>query len=272
MTFEVIASPLRARLLAGGTALVATTQIGPSGAVAQIFGQVGFDALVLDAEHALLAPDSVTATVQAALAAGITPLLRLPGASAGLIGQALAMGALGVVVPHVESAVEAEQIARAGRFAPRGRRSIPPGFPHFSGRSVGTADAMQALEAATLLVVMIESGAAAAQADAIAAVPGIDVLFMGANDLAAAAGHPGDTGHPAVWQAAADVVTACRRHGKVAGIGGITTEAQLARAHGLGMRYLSAAHDATLLRGAASARADGLRALLPAGTGTIPPL
>lgn len=252
---------LRSRLAAGDTALVATLQLARSGDVARIFARAGFDALVLDAEHNLIGADAMGELLLAALDAGIAPLVRLPDAAPGPIGQSLSAGALGVVIPRVEDAAQAEAIARAARFAPAGRRPLPPVFPHFRRAPIGQADAVAALAAETLVVAIIETQRGVVNAESIAAVPGVDVLFLGASDLTADLGLPGAKDDPAVWDAARALAEACGAAGKVAGMGGITQNAHFARAKSLGMRWISAAHDATLLQAAATDRARLLRSL-----------
>ncbi|MBU8546515.1 MULTISPECIES: HpcH/HpaI aldolase family protein [Roseomonadaceae] len=252
---------LKARLAAGDTALVATLQLARSGDTARIFARSGFDALVLDCEHNLIGADAAADILLAGLEAGIAPLVRLPDDAPGPIGQALSAGALGVVIPRVETAAQAQAVARAARFAPEGRRPLPPVFPHFRRHKVSQGEAVATLSAETIVVVIIETQQAVRNAAAIAAVPGIDVLFLGASDLSADLGQAGMKENPALWEAAEVVATACRAAGKVPGMGGIVEEAHFVRAKALGMRWMSTAHDATLLQAAATARAAWMRGL-----------
>lgn len=252
---------LRGRMAADEVALVATVGTGRSGDVARIFAAADYDALVLDREHNLIPEDACAEMLLAALEAGITPLVRLPDAAPGPIGQALSAGALGVVIPRVEDAATAAAIVRAATFPPGGRRPVPPVFPHFRRAPVTQGEAVAQLAAATVTVAIIETRAGVAAAVEIAAVPGLDVLFLGASDLMTDLGRPGAKEDPALWDAAAAVVRACRAHGKTPGMGGIPDEAGMARAVAAGMRYLSAAHDATLLQAAATERAARLRHL-----------
>ena len=106
---------------------------------------------------------------------------------------------------------------------------------------------------------IIETMKALEAVDEIAAVPGLEVLFLGASDLIADMGRPGAKDDPALWEAAEKVIAACRRHGKTPGMGGLPEDKQLQRAMEMGMRYVSAGHDAALLYSAASARVRGLR-------------
>lgn len=257
----VMANSLKTALASGKIALIATVQLGRTGDTARIFAGAGYDALVLDREHNLIPDEAVADLILSALEAGIAPLVRLPDAAPGPIGQALSSGALGIVIPRVEDARTAEAVVRAASFPPGGRRPVPPNFPHFRRQPVTQTDAVACLAAETMVVAIVETLAAVAAAKDIAAVPGVDILFLGASDLMADMGRTGAKDDPALWEAVAAVEAACRRHGKIPGMGGLVEEAQLARAIGLGMRYISAAHDAMLLQAAASGRAKRLRSL-----------
>ncbi len=250
---------MKARLAAGEAALVVTTQLARDGDVARILAVAGYDVMVIDREHNQIPDDAVNALVMAALEAGITPLIRLPDAGHGPIGQALSAGALGVVIPRVESVEIAQAIVHAATFPPAGRRPVPPVFPHFRRKPVTQGEATATLTAETSIVGIIETKRALDAVEDIAAVPGLDVLFLGASDLMADLGRPGLKDDPLLWEAAEKVVAACRRHGKTPGMGGLPDDKQLERAKAMGMRYLSAGHDAALLQSAASARVRLLR-------------
>jgi len=238
---------------------VVTTQLARDGDVARILGQAGYDVMVIDREHNQVPEDAVNALVMAALETGITPLIRLPDATPGPIGQALSAGALGVVIPRVDSAAIARTVVEAATFPPTGRRPVPPVFPHFRRRPVTQGEATAMLAAETVVVGIIETRRGLDAVDEIAAVPGLDVLFLGASDLMADLGRAGMKDDPVLWEAAEKVIAACRRHGKTPGMGGLPEDAQLQRAVGLGMRYISAGHDAALLHSAATARVAALR-------------
>lgn len=255
----LVKNGMKVRLAEGGVALVVTTQLARDGDVARILGVAGYDVMVIDREHNQIPEDAVNALVMAALECGITPLIRLPDSAHGPIGQALSAGALGVVIPRVESVEIARAIVHAATFPPAGRRPVPPVFPHFRRRPISQGDATAALTAETSVVGIIETRRAMEAIDEIAAVPGLDVLFLGASDLMADLGRPGRKDDPALWESAAAVVAACRRHGKTPGIGGLPDDSQLQRAQAMGMRYLSAGHDAALLQSAASTRVRLLR-------------
>jgi 2-keto-3-deoxy-L-rhamnonate aldolase RhmA len=247
---------------AGETALgvVIRHERGPH--IARAMRASGFDWLFLDLEHSAMPLDAVAAISTASLDAGITPIVRVPAMDLGTAIRALDTGALGVLMPHVETAAEAQAIARAFRYPPLGHRSISSTLPQFHFQSPPAEEACRTLDAATLVGVMLETPAAVENAEAIAAVPGIDLLFIGAVDLAAEAGLHGHADHPILAAMFQKVVRAASRHGKLVGIGGIADDALLARCQAMGMRMVLLGTDLGFMMAAASARTRSLRAAL----------
>jgi 2-keto-3-deoxy-L-rhamnonate aldolase RhmA len=119
------------------------------------------------------------------------------------------------------------------------------------------------LNAGLLIIPMIETPEAVANAEAIAAIPGIDALLIGSNDLALEMGIPGQLGHDRIREAYDTVGAACRSHGKVLGMGGIYDEELTQRYIGMGARFVLGANDHALILNAATRRAEFLRGLAP---------
>src|SRR3954451_9447399 len=163
--------------------------------VAKMMASAGFDWLFLDMEHGTMSLDACAQIAAAALDAGITPIARVPNGQYSIATRALDNGALGIVMPHVDTAAEAREVVEKLKYPPIGHRSMGGIGPHYSLRSVGTGEAAKALNAANLTVVMLETPTAIANAEEIAAVPGVDVLLIGTNDLCAEMGIPGDFGN-----------------------------------------------------------------------------
>ena len=134
--------------------------------------------------------------------------------------------------------------------------------PHYSLRTAKSAEAAAALNAANLTVVMLETPKAIANADAIAAVPGVDVLLIGTNDLCAEMGIHGDFGNARVTEAYQAMIVACKKHNKYPGMAGVYNDELMARYIGLGARFILSGNDANLLNAAATARAASLRKML----------
>lgn len=258
---HAIRNPARERLAAGGLSLGIGIRQCRSVDIATLMHTAGFDWLFLDLEHGPMALETACEIAVAALAVGIAPLVRVPRGQYAMATRALDGGALGVVMPHVDTAEEAREVADHLRFPPDGHRSVAGGAPQLGFRNVSTREAAPALNAATLVVVMLETPRAIENAEAIAAVPGIDALLIGTNDLTAEMGQPGEFGSEAVAAAYGKVIAACRQHGKYPGMGGVYSEELLRRYVGLGMQLILCGGDGGLLLAAASQRAGFVRGL-----------
>ena len=230
--------------------------------IAPIMQSCGYDWLFLDLEHNSMDLDVAVQIAVAALGAGIAPVARVPAGQLWLATRFLDGGGLGIVVPHVDTPEEARRIAQALRYPPLGHRSVAGGLPHFGYAKVGLAETCSAINAATFVVVMLETPTAIANAAAIAAVPGIDSLLIGTNDLAMELGIPGGFGDERIVAAYQAVCDACRAHGKSAGVGGIADEALLRRYIGMGVRVVLPGSDLSLMARAATETAAAMRACL----------
>jgi 4-hydroxy-2-oxoheptanedioate aldolase len=174
----------------------------------------GYDWLFLDLEHNSMDLDIAVQISVAALGVGIAPVVRVPAGQFWLATRVLDGGALGIVMPHVDTAAEAPEIADRLRYPPDGHRSFAGGLPHFGYAPIAMGPACAAINAATLIVVMLETPEAIANAAAIAAVPGIDSLLIGSSDLSIELGVPGQLGDERIVDAYRTVIEACQAHGK----------------------------------------------------------
>jgi 2-keto-3-deoxy-L-rhamnonate aldolase RhmA len=222
--------------------------------IVRIAKTAGFDSLYVDMEHSSFSLETTGQICIAALEAGITPLVRVPGLAE--VSRVLDAGALGVIAPHVDTAQEARRYVEAAKFPPLGKRSAAGPLPHLHYRSFPAAQADAALNAATLLMVQFESAQALANADAIAAMAGVDVVMIGSNDLLADCGLNGQYEHARLRDAYATTIAACRKHGKHVGVGGLASRPQLAGEFvRMGARYVSTGTDLGFLLAACTARA-----------------
>jgi 4-hydroxy-2-oxoheptanedioate aldolase len=222
----------------------------------------GFDWLFLDLEHGTMSIDAAAQIATAALDAGIAPLARVPNGEYSIGTRLLDNGVLGIVMPHVDTAEEAREVVQKFKYPPIGHRSMGGTGPHYSLRSAGTGEAAAALNAANLIVVMLETPRAIENADAIAAVPGIDVLLIGTNDLCAEMGIHGEFGHERVADAYRTMIAASKKHGKFPGMAGIYNEPLMQRYIEMGARFILSGNDAAFLMASASKRTDFLRKTL----------
>src|ERR1700742_1795726 len=213
-------SRTRQRLQAGKMALGFGVHHLRSVAAPVLAAATGHDWMFIDGEHGAFTIQEATQLCIAALPTGVTPIMRVCAGALDEATRALDNGALGIVVPHVDTAADAQRIADAFHYPPMGHRSWggPPAV--YGYQPPTTAEAQAAINEEILTIVMLESPEAVANADAIAAVAGVDVLFIGTSDLSAELGVSGQMGHPKVIAAYQAVGEACRKHGKTLGMGG----------------------------------------------------
>jgi 2-keto-3-deoxy-L-rhamnonate aldolase RhmA len=230
---------------------------------ARAAAETGYDWIFLDLEHGSADFRTLCETMLAALAVGLAPVVRVPNHDPALAARVLTNGALGVIFPHVDTPQQAAACAAASRFAPEGHRGVPAFFPQLGLVKRPLADVTGRMNRLTDVIVMIESAQAVANAPAIAAVPGVDALFVGASDLTVEMGKPGEYRDPAVRAALARVARACAASGKQAGIGGIADAALLADLAAEGYGFMLAGNDLDIFLPAARARAEALRPQTP---------
>jgi 2-keto-3-deoxy-L-rhamnonate aldolase RhmA len=185
-------------------------------AIAEVLATAGFDWLCADAEHTDIGPAEFAAFARGLHGRGPVPLVRVRENDTLAIRQMLDLGALGVIVPLVNSAAEAEAAVRAAKYPPQGVR----GFAFHRGNNWGAdfADYAAHANAEIAVVVMIESKEAVRNIDDILGVDGVDGVFIGPYDMSGSYGMPGKTTDPVIQRACARVVEACRTAGKSAGI------------------------------------------------------
>jgi 2-dehydro-3-deoxyglucarate aldolase/4-hydroxy-2-oxoheptanedioate aldolase len=242
-------APFRARLR-GGEVLHGTILSLAAPEAADLLAGAGFDWLFVDAEHGVMEPRDVLLLLQA-VAGRCAALVRVPALDEAWIKRALDAGADGIIVPQVSTAAEAERVVRFAHYPPRGTRGFGTARANRYGMSL--AGQLDRAAATVTVVVQAETAGAVEQIESIAAVPGIDAVFVGPFDLSTSLGYPGEVDHPAVRVAIGRVASACTAAGVRIGI-------FAARAEGLrgrvaeGFTLLAAGVD-TLLLGAA---AEGL--------------
>ncbi|MEM1299158.1 MAG: aldolase/citrate lyase family protein [Pseudomonadota bacterium] len=230
--------------------------------IARAMKTAGFDWLFIDMEHNTMSLDDACNISVAAQAEGITPLVRVPGVEHHHATRALDGGAQGIVVPHVDTVEVGAQMVANTRYPPVGHRSLYGALPQAGFEPHPLPDLMAALNASTYLALMIESPEGVANADAIAALPGVDALLIGTADLTAEMGIPGQVDHPDVVAAFEIVIAACHRHGKHAGMGGVYVPDVMQRYVDMGMRLILAGSEFTFMMSGARAQASAVRALL----------
>lgn len=254
MTYSRLENSLKQRLARGELALCQRTTLVLSPEIAPIAKACGFDALYIDLEHCPATPRDTAQICAMAATSGITALVRIPQPDDPIATVFLDAGALGIIAPHVETAGDTRKIVATCKFPPLGERSAGGSGFQIDYAALSIGEVAKVHNDATTVVVMIESETGVANADAIAAVDGVDILLIGTTDLSLQLGIPGQHGDPKIAAAYETVAGACIRHGKTLGIAGIGDAAIIARYVGMGARFVSAGTDASFLMAGAKAR------------------
>lgn len=256
------AAGLRARMESGETVFGLGVRLARTGEIALLAKAAGFDWLFVDMEHNALSIDTAAQICLVAQAAGLPALVRIPGDDPLTAARLLDGGAAGIVVPHVDSPEQIAPVVERCRFPPRGRRSIGGPLPQLHYAALPAAEHMQKVDARTLIVAMIESPEAVANAGDIAALAGVDALLFGSNDLALEMGIPGRLDDPRIEAAYRAVIAAAHGHGKLVGLGGVYTAELLERYLPLGFRFALLGSDLALLLAGARERVATARRIV----------
>ena len=224
--------------------------------ISRIIGATGAEFVIFDMEHTGWSVETIRMLL-ATSRADLVPMVRIPATEYHFIARVLDMGAMGLMVPMVESVEQARLIVQSAKYPPVGRRGAAFGVAHDDYQAGDALAKMRSANDETLLIAQIETARGLENADAIAAVEGIDVLWIGHNDLTNSMGIPGQFEHPRYLEAVAAVLGAARRHKKAAGFMAPTLEQGRALL-GQGFRMLSYGGDLWIYQ---QALRDGLAAL-----------
>ena len=204
-----------------------TVRLVSSVEIVRIAKTAGFDALYVDLEHSAFSLETTGQLSVMALEAGIPALVRVPARTPEFISRVLDGGALGVIAPGVRSAAEAKSAVAAAKYPPLGRRGLSTGLAAIEG---------------------------------IAAVEGVDMVLIGTNDFLADLGRPGEYDHPKVREAYERTIAACRKLGKHAGVGGLSSRPDLVQQYvAMGARFVSTGTDLNFLLAESTRRARQVR-------------
>jgi 2-keto-3-deoxy-L-rhamnonate aldolase RhmA len=252
----MIDNPVRRTLEQGGVAVgTMVTEFATPG-IARVAASAGAEFVLFDLEHTGYGIERLRWVLAAARAADTVPFLRVPDSDYDLVARGLDIGAIGLMVPQVETAEEAAQVAAAARYPPVGRRGF--GMLFRDDWSNGVAETLEHVNRQVMTLVQIETAAGLEAVDAIAAVDGVDVLWIGHYDLTASLGIPGAFYSGAYGRAVDRVLEAGNRHAKPVGmVCGSVEEGRdlLAR----GFRLVSYSFDVWLYETALRAGIEGLR-------------
>jgi 4-hydroxy-2-oxoheptanedioate aldolase len=204
--------------------LLATFLMLPRVEIVEMLAGAGFDAVVVDLEHAPIESDQLPALAAAGRGAGIAVIARLGSSEPAGIAKVLDTGVDGLLVPHVGSARAAADVVSAARYPPDGTRSLNP-YVRATRYDRGPAAGKDGANAWSAVIAMLEGADAIAELDGICDVAGLDGVFVGPVDLSAALGVPGDPEHPSVVEAVTGVLARARSHDVATGLYAPTPEA-----------------------------------------------
>jgi len=208
---------VKTRTLEGGVSIGTFVFEFNTTGVGRLASQAGAEFTVFDMEHTGWSLETIRMLIATSRSTEMIPMVRVPATDYHFIARVLDMGAMGIMAPMVESAQQAEQMVQSAKYPPVGRRGAAFGVSHddYSGGDI--VEKIESANRESLLIAQIETERGVEQADAIAAIPGIDVLWIGHFDLTNSLGIPGQFEHPRFLGALDQVLAACRKHGKVPG-------------------------------------------------------
>jgi 2-keto-3-deoxy-L-rhamnonate aldolase RhmA len=237
---------IRERALAGESVLGAMVFEFFVPGMPQILRNAGADYAIFDMEHGGLGYETLKMLVAASRGTGLVPMVRVPRGEYHFIARALDVGAQGIMVPMVESVAQAQEIARAARYPATGRRGAAFGFAHDNYEPGDPRAKMERANARNLVIAQIETERGLAVVEDIAAVDGIDCLWLGHFDLSNFLGIPAQFDNPVFTDAVKRIVAAARKHGKARGY--MAADPGVAKEyHALGFNMIATGTDQSLL-------------------------
>ena len=254
-------NPVTRALREGRVVLGACSISFASPPVAQIFGSAGFHFYYIDMEHGQPGYPELATICMASKLTGMVPIAGTTSVEDHLIARPLDAGAMGVIVPHVETAEQAAMAVRYSKYPPEGKRGVLTAGVHteFAEPDCGELTAGQNRE--ILTAVKVESGLGIENIDEIAATPGLDAILIGRTDLSATIGIPGQIHHPDIRDSVERMLAAVKRHGIAGGphIGSIDESLEWADK---GATFMSYGYDGDMLLQASKQFVGGVRGLL----------
>jgi 2-keto-3-deoxy-L-rhamnonate aldolase RhmA len=253
-------NPVKEKLLAGQPAFGAFGWEFLVSGLPQIVKAAGAEFLLIDMEHAGTSYETLKQQVALSRGIDLVPMVRVPANQYHYISRALDLGAMGIMAPMVGSAEEARHIVSCTRYPPEGRRGAAFGFASDDYLGGSVTEKIKIANARTLVICLIETEEGVRNIDEIAAVPGVDVLWLGHFDMTNFLGIPAQFDHPKYIDAIDRMVAAARKHNKVLGF--MSADDQWSRTYwDKGFRLFAYGVDSMLLQGALSAGLATLRKL-----------
>jgi 2-keto-3-deoxy-L-rhamnonate aldolase RhmA len=211
-------NPVREKLLSGQTTFGTMAFEFFTPGLPAVLAKAGAEWVILDTEHSGIGIETIKSQIAASRGADIVPMVRVAACCSHLVCPALDAGAMGIMVPMIEHVSQAIDLANWCRYRPEGTRGIGFNMAHDEYSSGSVLNKMSEANARTLVIAQVESVQGIENVDEIAAVPGIDVVWVGHFDLSDSMGIAGQFDHPDFVRAVEKLIKACHRHGKAPGV------------------------------------------------------
>lgn len=229
--------------------------------MAKILDNIGLDFVVFDMEHSGFGSDQICDLIAWSKAASFAPFVRVPQTEYHFLARVMDAGALGVMVPNVQTVEQAQKVVEAVKFAPAGKRGVGLGGAHTDYSGCDFREFFDAINESGVVICQIESVQGLENAEAIAALPGVDNIWVGQADLSTSLGIPGDYQNEKFTSALRHVAEVAKKHGKRAGIQ--PTDLQHARQWiDFGFTCISWSVDSVVYRGAMAQSIIDLKKML----------
>ena len=185
--------------------------------IGHILKAAGCDFAFFDMEHSGFSFETLKSAIRYFEAAGVAVIVRVPAQESDMLARACDMGAEGLIAPMISTVAQAQAMVDAVKYFPLGKRGVGLQMAHDNYRSAPVAEALNNANNRTTVICLIETADGAANADGIAALQGVDGLWVGHFDLSVSLGIPGEFSHPTFQAAIEKIIGAAKKHGKSLG-------------------------------------------------------
>jgi 2-dehydro-3-deoxyglucarate aldolase/4-hydroxy-2-oxoheptanedioate aldolase len=226
--------------------------------IGRIIAETGAEFVLFDMEHTGWSIETIRELMATARAADVVPLVRVPATEYHFLARVLDIGAMGIMVPMVETEEQAQRIADSCRYPPVGRRGAAFGVAHDDYTGGDVLAKMQQANDNVLLIAQIETARGLENVEQIAAVDGIDILWIGQFDLSISLGIPGQFDHPKFQAAVKRIVDVATQNGKAAGYMALSVD-EACQLHERGFRAIAYSGDLWIYQQALKTSIEAIR-------------
>jgi 2-dehydro-3-deoxyglucarate aldolase/4-hydroxy-2-oxoheptanedioate aldolase len=226
--------------------------------IGHILKAAGCDFAFFDMEHSGFSFETLKSAIRYFEAAGVATIVRVPSLENDMLARACDMGAEGLIAPMISSAAQAQAMVNSVKYFPLGKRGVGLQMAHDNYRAAPVAEALAAANRRSAVICLIETAEGAENADAIAAIGGVDGLWVGHFDLTVSLGIPGEFGHPKFQAAMSKIIDAAKKHDKSLGRLVANTEQGIA-SYREGFDFVCYSGDIWILRDGLAAAAKAIR-------------